>query len=133
MNELNGHIKEIKYSKSISLVKVEVDQVLFSAIVIDTPETAHYLKIGHPVKVVFKETEVVIALEKNLPISLQNRMVGKIKALDKDELLCRLTIETKLGLITSIITANAVKQLNLSLGQEICAMVKTNEIMLYHD
>lgn len=133
MNELNGHIKEIKYSKSISLVKVEVDQVLFSAIVIDTPETAHYLKIGHPVKVVFKETEVVIALEKNLPISLQNRMVGKIKALDKDELLCRLTIETKLGLITSIITANAVKQLKLSLGQEICAMVKTNEIMLYHD
>lgn len=133
MNELNGHIKEIKYSKSISLVKVEVEEVLFSAIVIDTPDTAHYLKIGHPVKVVFKETEVVIALEKNLPISLQNRMVGKIKALDKDELLCRLVIETRLGLITSIITANAVKQLNLSLGQEICAMVKTNEIMLYHD
>ena len=61
MNELNGHIKEIKYSKSISLVKVEVDQVLFSAIVIDTPETAHYLKIGHPVKVVFKHVNAIIS------------------------------------------------------------------------
>ncbi|MFD1315511.1 TOBE domain-containing protein [Namhaeicola litoreus] len=133
MNELSGRIKEIKKSKSISLVKVQVEELLFSAIVIDTPETAPYLKINNPVKVVFKETEVVIALEKHLPISLQNRMEGKINAIDKDELLCRLTIETNVGIITSIITANAVNQLNLKEGQRICAMVKTNEIMLYHD
>ena len=101
-----------------------------SAIVIDTPETAPYLKIGNFITVVFKETEVIIGKWNTYEISLRNKFEGTIDFIESGELLSKLTISTLVGKIKSIITTNAVKQLNLEIGTEVTAMIKTNEIMI---
>ena len=116
MNILKGTIEKLSVSGSLTLINLKVQHLPITAIVIDTPETASYLEIGNAISVVFKETEVII--------------VGIISKVQSKELLSKLTIDTPVGEISSIITTNAVQQLNLTEGIEVTAMIKTNEIML---
>lgn len=130
MNILKGNIESIKVNGDLSIVKVNVAGLLFSTIVIDTPKTASFLKVKNDVKIIFKETEVIIGVGDMSGISLRNKMVGTVSRIDADILLSKLTMKTKIGEISSIITSNAVKQLKIELGMEVTAMVKTNEIIL---
>ncbi len=130
MNILKGHIDSIKVNGDLSIVKVKVASVIFSTILIDTPETAPYLYMDNEVNVIFKETEVILGVGDMSGISLRNKMKGKVSHIESDTLLSKVSIETEMGKITSIITSNAVKQLQIVLGMELTAMVKTNELML---
>jgi molybdopterin-binding protein len=131
MNSLKGHIKEVQVNGSLSLVTIALsDEIFFKAIIIETPETASYLSEGHLVKVLFKETEVVIGRDIKHLISLQNQIRGKIKRIERGLLLSNIIITTSAGDISSIITTNAADQLNLKEELTVYAMVKTNEIML---
>ena len=129
MNVLPGTIIQINTHGNLSLVKVQVVDLVFTSIIIETPTTVDYLKPGTSIKVMFKETEVIIG--KDTPnISLQNKIRATISQIDQGALLCRLTLKYHDHTITSVITSNAVEQLQLSEGTEVVAMVKTNEVML---
>ncbi len=130
MNILKGTIEKLTISGSLTLIGIKVNAVGLSAIVIDTPKTAPYLKIGNAITVVFKETEVIIGKGNTDAISLRNKFKGIIEILESKELLSKLTINTDVGKISSIITTNAVKQLKLEIGSAVTAMVKTNEILI---
>ncbi|PHQ29624.1 TOBE domain-containing protein [Leeuwenhoekiella nanhaiensis] len=131
MNELRGHIKTVEVSGNLSLVGVELQNgQLFKAIVIDTPQSASYLKPETTVAVVFKETEVIIGTGTQFQISLQNQIPATIAQLEQGKLLSKLKLETTNGSISAIISSNAVDNLNLELGQEVTAMIKLNEVML---
>ena len=131
MNSFEGHIATIEVSGNMSLVTVAVNKKqTLKAIVIETPETASYLKNGSPVHVLFKETEVVLGSTKNHEISLQNRIPGTINHIEQGLLLSKLEIQTKVGIIRSIISTAAVLQLGLKKGKEVIAMIKLNELML---
>lgn len=130
MNILKGIIEKVSLSGSLTLLGIKVGDIPMSAIVIDTPETAPYLKPKGEITVVFKETEVIIAKGNTDQISMRNKFKGIIDVVESKELLSKLTIDTSVGKITSIITTNAVNQLELKKGIEVTAMIKTNEIML---
>ena len=131
MNELRGHIKTVEVSGNLSLVGVELQNgQLFKAIVIDTPQSASYLKPETAVAVVFKETEVIIGTGTQFQISLQNQIPATIAQLEQGKLLSKLKLETTNGSISAIISSAAVDNLNLTLGQEVTAMIKLNEVML---
>ncbi|MCB0487693.1 MAG: TOBE domain-containing protein [Cyclobacteriaceae bacterium] len=130
MNKLIGIISNIQTEGQLSLVSINVGSHLINSIVLETPASASYLIIGGEVKVLFKETEVIIAKGAIENISLQNKLFGKIINVESAALLSRITIDIGIEKIASIITTNAVKQLNLNVNDEIVAMVKTNEITL---
>ena len=133
MNILKGEIESVSVKNSLSLVKIRSSNIPLSVIVIDTPESAPYLKAGNMVKVIFKETEVIIGKNTSHEISLQNKLTGKITSIDSGELLSKLNINTNAGKVISVITSNAVKQLELEVGSMVTAMIKTNEMMLSYD
>ncbi len=130
MNILKGKISSIKVNGDLSIVKVDIGDTIFSTILIDTPETADFLQLENEVSVIFKETEVILGVVDMSGISLRNKLVGIVSCIESDELLSKVTIKTNLGLITSIITSNAVSQLKIIEGLEVSAMIKTNELML---
>jgi molybdate transport system regulatory protein len=130
MNALKGIIREVEVSGNLSLVTIAVGECTFKSIVVETPETVDYLTINNAVKVLFKETEVIIGKGADLQISLRNKMYGKIISIDLGSLLASVSIASDAGNIVSIITANAVKQLGLKPGMEVVGMVKTNEVLL---
>ncbi len=129
MNILPGTIQDLKVHGNLTLVKVVVSDITFTSIVIETPETAPYLKIGAPIKVMFKETEVIIG-KNGENISLQNQIPVKVVSIEQGQLLSQLNLQYQEYTLCSIITSNAVKQLQLQPGVEVIAMIKTSEIML---
>lgn len=131
MNSVEGHISDIQISGGLSLVSVTINaQLTLKTIIIETPDSAPYLKINHPIKVLFKETEVVIGTDERHAISLQNRISGKIKSIEKGKLISRITLNTEVGMITAVISTSAIEQLQLKEGVQALAMIKLNETML---
>ena len=130
MNQLPGMISEILSEGHLSIVKIAAAGGAFKAIVIDTPQTAPYLEAGNKVHMLFKENEVVIAKSFSGLISLQNRFESTIMSLEMGKLLCKVVMNFKGFEISSLITAHAAVQLNLAIGDNVTAMVKTNEISL---
>lgn len=130
MNTLNGNITTIQSHEGISLVKVKSNDTIFTSIVLDTPETASYLQTGHSVKIIFKETEVIISKDSNPNISIQNRLQCTIESIKKGILLSQINLNFGETIIESIITTNACEQLQLEKNDAVLALVKTNEVSL---
>jgi len=131
MNKLGGRIANIQVSEGMSLVKVQVtEQLALKAIVLETPESAAFLKEGNPVNLLFKETEVVIGTMDDHAISLQNRIPGTVKSIERGKLISKVTMLSEVGEIISVISTNAVQQLKLEEQISIIAMIKLNEMML---
>ncbi|MEG2101941.1 MAG: TOBE domain-containing protein [Flavobacterium sp.] len=130
MNILNGIISQIQSHEGISLVRVQSNDVAFSTIVLDTPETSDYLKIENPVKIIFKETEVVISKDLNPNISTQNKLLCRIESIQKGVILCQINLVYEQQVIKSIITRNACEQLDLKENDTVLALIKTNEVSL---
>ena len=115
----------------MSLVTIDLDQnIQLKTIVIETPETALYLKTGNRISALFKETEVIIGIDQLSQISLQNRIDCKVQSIETGKLICKIILECEVGIITSIISTNAVTTLRLKKGMSAVAMIKLNEIML---
>ena len=130
MNILNGTISQIQSHEGISLVKVQSNDVSFSTIVLDTPETSDYLKLQNPVKIIFKETEVVISKDLNPNISTQNKLLCRIESIHKGVILSQINLVHEQQVIKSIITRNACEELNLKENDTVLALIKTNEVSL---
>lgn len=131
MNSFKGIISEIKVNQDMSLVSIDMGHnIHLRTIIIETPATASYLKLGNSIKVLFKETEVVLGLGTMGQVSLQNKIEGTVVSIVEGALISKVNVTTPLGEIVSIISAKAVEDLNIMKGLSVTAMVKLNEIML---
>lgn len=133
MNVLNGIIAEIQSHEGLSLVRVKSNELVFSSIVLDTAATSGYLKKENPVKIIFKETEVIISKDLNPNISIQNKIPCRIESIKKGVILCQVNLIFNEEIIKSIITSNACEQLNLEENDSVMALIKTNEVSLSAD
>lgn len=134
MNQLRGTIAEIQSCEGLSLVKVKTsDNTVFTSLVLENAQAADWLIEGELVKLYFKETEVIISKDSEMRISIQNRLPCKIRSLKIGEILGQVDLFFNETIISSIITANACRQLNLKENDHVIALVKTNEISLSPD
>ena len=132
MNRFKGTIKSIQSKDALSLVKVEVNDLTFTTVVIDTPLSLPSLKIGGFADVIFKESEVVLA-NPPIEVSMQNQIHGTVKEINEGELLSKVKIESDIGNIVALITTSALQRLNIVVEGNVIALVKTNEVMLSYD
>ncbi|PJZ69736.1 hypothetical protein CH373_11170 [Leptospira perolatii] len=133
MNRIEGEIIEIQTEGQLSLVKVQsvpFPDDIFVSIVIDTSDTSKYLWKGNRVEILFKETEVILALSKPDNVSVQNQFDCRIKSLEKGKLLSKVNLDYYGFELQSIITTAAVNRLQLKEGMILAALVKTNEVSL---
>ncbi len=130
MNKLVGHIKAIKHDDHMSIVEMEISGYTFKTIIIETPSTASFLYNRAPVNIMFKETEVSIAKDFNGRISLQNKIACVVKKIIKGTLLSKILLNFDGNEIISIITTAAAEQLELIEGDNVTALIKTNEIII---
>ena len=133
MNQLEGTIISIQSHEGLSLVKVKVNDTIFTSIVLDDRTTVDWLKIGKIVKLLFKETEVIISKDMELKISIQNRILSIVQSLNVGVILGEVHLLFGETIIRSVITANACSQLNLKENDKVLALIKTNEISISAD
>lgn len=130
MNRLPGIISAIESSEHLALVDVVAGPDTFTAMLMETPLNAPYLKIGNAVDVLFKETEVALAKNLSGQISLRNIIRARVRQIRRGDILCEVVLDYQEQTVTSIITTRAVKRLGLQEGDEVDALVKANEVSL---
>ena len=130
MNKLPGTITNIQQSGAILLVDIKVADRLFSALLIESANQPEWVKIGETIDIVFKETEVSLAKNLSGQISLRNRMQCVVLKIDRGELLSRVFLKFQDYTLSSAITTRSVDSLNLNIGDEVEALVKSNEVSL---
>ena len=130
MNQLSGKIENIETKNSLSFVSIKVGTATLFAIVMQTLHNSPHLKIGNPIQVIFKATEVIISTGLVDHISLQNRLAGKIYTIESGLLMSRLLLKTEIGMLISVIPTISVNRLELKVDSEITAMIKSNNLIL---
>jgi molybdate transport system regulatory protein len=130
MNKLPSIITNIQQSGAILLVDAEVDGQCFSALLIESVNRPEWLQSGIAVDLVFKETEVTLAKELQGKISMRNRMKCVVLKIDKGELLSMITLQYRQYTVVSAITTRSVNSLKIEIGNEVDALVKSNEVSL---
>jgi molybdate transport system regulatory protein len=133
MNKLQGKIVAIEHNSHMSLVDVAVGDDIFSATLLETPETAGYLEVGEPVALLFKETEVSLAKNLSGLISLRNRFHATVLGINRGDILSAISLDYCGLPLISIVTTRAVDRLQLEVGDEVEALVKANEMVLFHE
>lgn len=133
MNRLHGIIVGVESSDHLSLVDVEVEGDQFSAILVETPQSAAWLQAGKAVAVLFKETEVSLAKNLSGEISLRNRMAARVESIRRGKLLSEVRLEYRGHPVTSVITTRSVERLQLAPGDAVEGLVKANEVTLLED
>ena len=133
MNKLTGKIVLVESSPHMSMVDIDVEGDVFSSIVLETPDTAPYLKQGGGVSLLFKETEV--SLGKNLSglISLRNRFKATIKRIERSDILTKVFLSYKNKEVVSVISSRSAQKLSLAQGDQVEWLVKTNEVSLLNE
>ncbi|MDQ7056813.1 MAG: TOBE domain-containing protein [Persephonella sp.] len=117
MNKIIGKIKNIESSDNISLVEIETEIGNMCAVVVETPQTATYLKIGEEVYVLFKETEVSVGKNVSGMLSLRNKISCSVERIEKGRILTRLTLKCRGKLIRSIITTKSAEKMGITVGR----------------
>jgi len=130
MNILTGKIIKAQQSGAIMLVDVDVDGHGFSALLIESASNQHWIAEGNTIDLVFKETEVSLAKNLTGMLSMRNRMNCKVLEIKRGELLSSVQLQFNYQILTSAITTRAVDNLQLTIGDEVEALVKANEISL---
>ncbi len=130
MNQLVAIIERMHTVGQMSLLLLKLGEVRFKAVILDNPDSAPYLVEGSPVRILFKETEVMLGCPPLGKMSVQNRLTGVVADIRKGEIWSRVELKTAVGSVVSIITTSGVEQLELKLGDTAVALIKTNEIML---
>ncbi len=133
MNALRGRISAVQCDGHLSLVDVAVGGDLFTAILLETPQTAPYLAPDAEVTLLFKETEVSLAKNLSGLISLRNRFPVTISSIVKGAIMSEVKLEYQGHALCSIITTRAVERLQLAVGESVEALVKANEMSLMGD
>lgn len=130
MNRIKGTITAIETDEGISLVTVEAAGQLFSSVVIDTPQTAPYLRVGNAVFLVFKEAEMAIGKDLSGSLSTRNRFTATISAIEESSVLAKITLDFNGQQLVSMITTASSRRLKLQVGDRVEGLVKTTEMSL---
>ena len=130
MNKLTGTITNIQTAGAIMLVDINVDGQKFSALLIESAIHPVWIKVDNSVDLVFKETEVSLAKGLSGQISLRNRMKCTVLNVERGELLSTVRMQFGKYTVTSAVTSRAIDSLQVTIGDEIEALIKANEISL---
>lgn len=63
-------------------------------------------------------------------INSRNQFRGKVREIIRGSVVSEVDVETPYGIVTSVITTRSVDELNLSVGSEVIALVKSTEVSI---
>ena len=63
-------------------------------------------------------------------ISVRNQFRGKVREIIRGDVVSEIDVETPWGIVTSVITTRSVNYLELVVGSEVVALVKSTEVSI---
>jgi molybdate transport system regulatory protein len=128
MNRLPGEIAQVETHGSIALVDVTVGERRFTATLVGASDEVATWPAGMPVTLLFKETEVALAKNLSGLISMRNRLPATVTAIERGQLLTKVTLAVGGDTVVSIVTTRSSHALALAVGDAVEGLVKANEM-----
>lgn len=63
-------------------------------------------------------------------INVRNQFRGKVREIIRGDVVSEIDVETPWGIVTSVITTRSVDELQLVIGSEVVALVKSTEVSI---
>ncbi|WP_297455524.1 TOBE domain-containing protein [Persephonella sp.] len=131
MNKISGEIVEISSSENISLIAVNTGSRILYSLVVETPETAKYLKIGEKIYLLVKETEIALAKDmQSCQTSFLNQINCTVEKIISGKVLSKIVLNCETCQLKSILPSKAIKQMSLKENENVVALIKANEITI---
>jgi molybdate transport system regulatory protein len=92
-----------------------------------------HLSEGDSITVLIKGTDVMLAKSFSGMISARNRVSGIVKQIIEGDVVSKVFVESQDEMLHSIITNTSLKEMEISEGNEITAIVKSTELILYKE
>ncbi|MHC4267782.1 MAG: TOBE domain-containing protein [Planctomycetota bacterium] len=113
-------------------------QILWKAIPLSVVVTKSscddmHLSEGDPITVLIKGTDVMLAKSFSGMISARNRVVGTVKRIIHGDVVSKVFVESQEEMLHAIITNTSLKEMDISEGNEVTAIVKSTELILYKE
>jgi molybdopterin-binding protein len=128
VNKLRGKIVDIEASKFMSIVEAQCGEEIFSAVALETPASAEYLRVGKEVDLHFKESATMVARGLTGMLSVRNRCKGTVKDVKTVGVYSTIRFDFLGTEVNAVITARSAKRLALAPGVEAEWLVKTPEV-----
>lgn len=130
MNRLFGKVAEFRSEGEVSLVGIDVPGARITSVVLESADSGTYLSPGSPVTVLFKESEVSLAVGPIPRISIRNRLPCQVVSVAGGGILAHVVLDFGGITLHSLISAQAARELDLRPGTPVHALIKTTEIGL---
>ena len=92
-----------------------------------------HLSEGDSITVLIKGTDVMLAKSFSGMISARNRVSGIVKQIIEGDVVSKVFVESQDEMLHSIITNTSLKEMDVREGNEITAIVKSTELILYKE
>ncbi len=92
-----------------------------------------HLSEGDTITVLIKGTDVMLAKSFSGMISARNRVSGVVKQIIEGDVVSKVFVESQDEMLHAIITNTSLKEMDISEGNEITAIVKSTELILYKE
>lgn len=130
-NQLKGIIKNIQEGSVNSIVTVDLgnNNIISATISMDSVKKLD-LAINKEAYAIVKATEVMVATNDVIGLSARNKFKGTISSIKEGAVNAIVIIDLGTSLISSTISIDSIKELNLEVGKEAFAVIKATSVMI---
>jgi molybdopterin-binding protein len=68
-----------------------------------------------------------------MPSTIRNQLKGTVKSIVSDKILSEVNVETKAGVVASVITTSSLKALKIKKGDVVTVLIKATNVSLAKD
>ena len=130
MNRLRGKIVGVEAAKFQSIVEVQCGDGILSALALETPATADYLKEGTEVDLYFKKIQTSLGRNLTGLLSIRNRGSAVVRSLKAKGVFTEVLLDGAGTAVTAVISTRSAERLGLAPGVEVEWLVKTHDVTL---
>lgn len=130
-NQIGGVVEliEMENVNATVYIKLKSGYTMVSVITTGAVENLN-LQIGDDVIALIKSSAVLITTDISLNISARNKLNGVVENIHFGEVNSEVIINIGGDLIASVITRNAVGELDVKIGDKVTAVIKSNDVMI---
>lgn len=127
MNIIDAIITDIKKYENISAVSFDANGVKISMVALELDSK---LQLSTKVKLKAKATNIALAKGINSQISIANQLKAVVVDVVNGEILCSVKLNMQGVALESIITQNSALAMDIKVGDELIALIKSNDISI---
>ncbi len=130
-NQLVGVVELIENGKinASIYIKLKSGYTMVSVITNGAVENLGLI-VGDEVVTIFKSSAVLLATDMGLNISARNKLSGVVETINFGEVNSEVVVNIGSDLIASVITKNAVGNLDVKVGDRVTAIIKSSDVMI---